>query len=201
MIRKTLVFALLSTVTAMAGERMTIWICNLGNLRDQTVVHARKVVTEIFGQLQIEVRWTGCEGPGISRVAWPGSNIVLRLRRAEPPAGAPVADADLMGMAFTSARNAGNLADAYYRAIRRFARRNQADAPDVLAYVVAHEIGHLLLGPGHVEGTIMAARWDARTLAAVRQRRLTFNAAQRAAIYRELRARTTMLAKAPANGE
>jgi Zn-dependent peptidase ImmA (M78 family) len=40
------------------------------------------------------------------------------------------------------------MADAYYGAIAQFGNSHQADPAEVLGYVVAHELGHLLLGPG-----------------------------------------------------
>lgn len=43
---------------------------------------------------------------------------------------------------------AGTMADAYYGAIAQFGNSHQADPAEVLGYVVAHELGHLLLGPG-----------------------------------------------------
>jgi len=58
--------------------------------------------------------------------------------------------------------------------------------------VVAHELGHLLLGPGHSADSIMSAAWNGKTLEAVRKRWLTFNQSQRAAIHRELHVRTSL---------
>ena len=84
----------------------------------------------------------------------------------------------VMGMAFAEGGMAGTMADAYYGAIEQFARAHLADPAEVLGYVVAHELGHLLLGPGHSAGSIMTAAWDGKTLAAARQRWLTFSQAQ-----------------------
>jgi len=68
----------------------------------------------------------------------------------------------------------------------------------VLGYVIGHEIGHLLLGPGHVDASIMCARWNAKTLGDARQRRLTFNPSQRATVRSELQARSMILARGAA---
>jgi hypothetical protein len=52
---------------------------------------------------------------------------------------------------------------------------------------MAHELGHLLLGPGHVPGGIMRAGWKSGDLDAVRKRSLKFNPAQSARIREALR--------------
>ena len=183
---KALVSVVCSTMTVFAAERMSIAVCNLGDVPERTVAGAESVVEAIFNPLRIEVAWNGCEELGA------GVNITLRLR-SDRPAGSERADSlDVMGMAFTAAGVAGNRADAYFGAIEGFARRHQVDPAEVLGYVVAHELGHLLLGPGHSPGSIMSAAWNDKTLEAARQRWLTFNQAQRTTIHRELRVRTSL---------
>jgi len=172
-----------------AGERMNISVCNLGAVPDKIVARAESAVAAVFSPLQIEVSWSTCEE------LRPGVRVLLRLRRDSPIDRAADDSAEILGMAFTAAGVAGNMADAYYAAIERFARRHLAESTEVLGYVVAHEIGHLLLGPGHCAGSIMAASWNDKTLDAVRQRWLSFNQSQRAAIHRELQARSLLAAR------
>ena len=180
---KVLVCVVCPAITMFAAERMSISVCNLGGVPDKVVARAQDVVAAIFSPLRIEIGWAACEESG------PGVNITLRLRR-EGPLGAERTDSlDVMGMAFTAPGVAGNRADAYYGAIEGFAQRHQADPAEALGYVVAHELGHLLLGPGHAPGSIMCASWNDKTLEAARQRWLTFNQSQREVIRRELRAR------------
>ena len=153
---KVLVCVVCPAMTMFAAERINISVCNLGDVPERTVAGAEAVVAAVFNPLRIEVGWADCEGSG------PGLNILLRLRR-EGPLGAERADSlDVMGMAFTAAGVAGSRADAYYGAIEGFAQKHQADPAEVLGYVVAHELGHLLLGPGHSAGSIMSASWNER---------------------------------------
>lgn len=81
MCSKTLLPVLLSTITAFAGEHMTISVCNLGGVPNKIIARAEHVVAEVFSLLQIEVGWADCEELG------PGLNMILRLRR-EGPLGA-----------------------------------------------------------------------------------------------------------------
>ena len=183
---KTLLAVVCSAANLLAGESMNISVCNMGEVPDKTVAHAEAVVMAVFSRMQVEVSWSGCEGSG------PGAHILLRLRRAGPADSRRRDSLDVMGMAFTADGVAGNMVDAYYGAIEGFAKGRQADAAEVLGYVVAHEIGHLLLGAGHSAGSIMTAVWDSKTLAAARQHWLTFSELQRTAIHRELQARTVL---------
>jgi hypothetical protein len=165
---------------------MNISVCNMGEVPGKTVAYAETVVAAVFSQVQVEVTWTKCDESG------PGVHILLRLRREGPLNATRTNSLDVMGMAFTEQGVAGTMADAYYGAIEQFAKAHQADPAEVLGYVVAHELGHLLLGPGHSAGSIMTAVWDGKTLSAARQRWLTFSQSQRTSIHRELQARTLL---------
>jgi len=190
MTRKALITALFSALTLCAGGRMSIRLCNLDAVSEATVAGAQAVLVAIFRPMQVEVTWAACEDRTSVDTA-----IILRLRRNGPALETGSGSLDMMGMAFTAPGVAGNLADVYYTAVEKFARKNGADPAEVLGYVIAHEIGHLLLGPGHVDASIMCARWNAKTLADARQRWLTFNPSQRAAVRSELQARSTLLAR------
>ena len=72
---KALVCVVCSTMTVFAAERMSIAVCNLGDVPERTVAGAESVVEAIFSPLRIDVAWNGCEESGS------GLNFVLRLRR------------------------------------------------------------------------------------------------------------------------
>lgn len=76
----------------------------------------------------------------------------------------------------------------------RWAARHDADADALLGLVIAHELGHLLLGPGYVDDGVMRAAWKKDELEALRQRRLRFTKSQRERIQQELRARAELVA-------
>src|SRR5262249_33839372 len=139
----------------------------------------------IFDPLHVAVEWSGCGGDSPrsgSVAALPITMRVLHQQQHDARSG------DAMGMAFTS--DGQDLqADVYYDAIKELAGRKPNDPAEALAYVIAHEIGHLFLGPGHVKGTIMCTEWTSRILEAAERRQLTFNSTQRAALRRELLAK------------
>ena len=92
-----------------------------------------------------------------------------------------------MGRAYLAENGEGYLADAYFEAIQKLAARHDADA--LLGVVIAHELGHLLLGEGHVPDGVMQAQWGGAAVKALERRWLQFNPAQRDRIQSKLRAK------------
>jgi hypothetical protein len=71
------------------------------------------------------------------------------------------------------------LAYVFYQRIEKLACRSRTPLPRVLACAVAHEIGHLLLGPNsHSERGIMRAEWYPVDFEPEAAARLLFTAAQ-----------------------
>ncbi|HTT60403.1 MAG TPA: hypothetical protein VMG35_01130 [Bryobacteraceae bacterium] len=94
-------------------------------------------------------------------------------------------------MAFTPAGVAGSRADVYFGAIDELASLRQADPAEVLGYVVAHELGHLL-GLGHFAGGIMSSSWNDKMLKTARKRWLKFNESNAPLFIRALQKRTLL---------
>jgi len=170
-----------------AARQMYVSLCNLGELSDSTVTRAKAETESVFLSAGVQIEWKSCdEGPdGSVRTVW----FTLRLRSGRPPQTAGPASLDAMGRAFLSPNGSGYLADAYIESIRVLADRYQGDPDALLGYVIAHELGHLLLGPGHVPDGIMRAAWNEGELKALRQRWFKFNQAERIRIQRELNLR------------
>lgn len=100
-----------------------------------------------------------------------------------------------MGRAFLGETGHAYLADAYWQTIRSLASRHDADADALLGLVIAHELGHLLLGEGHGPDGVMQAQWGGAAVKALERRWLQFNPAQRERIRRELHMRIGMKAR------
>jgi len=65
----------------------------------------------------------------------------------------------------------------------------------ILGHLMAHEVGHLLLGPNsHSSKGVMSFPWARRTLTDMERGRLKFSGTEREAIHRELDRRTRLLA-------
>jgi hypothetical protein len=138
----------------------------------------------------VEVVWLHCEDapPAGSRAAY----FTIRLRSDAPRDCPGESSLGLLGRAFVSPSGAGYLADVYYGAIQFVAAHWVTDADALLGYAIAHELGHLLLGPGHVASGVMRAEWNKRDLFAIRLGWLKFDCAQCARIQHELQARAAL---------
>jgi hypothetical protein len=68
--------------------------------------------------------------------------------------------ADTFGMTLAEKDWPGTDALIFYGQIAALARIEHLDEQDILAVVMAHEIGHLLLGVGHSPTGLMRAKWN-----------------------------------------
>lgn len=86
--------------------------------------------------------------------------LLLRLSPAVP------GDRGVLGSAVANSDGGGRLASIYVRNVRAAAHAHQSDFGLLLGRVTAHEIGHLLLGPGsHVPSGLMKKTWTSRDFA------------------------------------
>jgi hypothetical protein len=177
---------LLSAGTLLAADQMTISVCNLGELPKSAVASAKAEVSAVFQAAKVEITWKSCDelpGNGPSPLRW----FVLRLRSDKPLLTSVTSTSlDVMGRAFVAEALDCGMADAYFLAIQDFARKHKADAGTLLGYVIVHELGHLLLGPGHVAEGVMQTGWNETELNALRQRWLRFTKTQEARIHHAL---------------
>jgi hypothetical protein len=174
-----------------AGQHMNVSVCNLHGVRESIVADAKAGTEAVFRSAGIDIVWKDCGefSPPDSQES--GSWFVIRLRNDKPPRTIGPASLDVMGRAFLSDR-AGYMADAYYQAIRDVAGQYQGEAAgELLGFVIAHELGHLLLGPGHAPGGVMRGGWGLREMEALRKRWLTFNKNEVPRIRNELESRAS----------
>lgn len=82
----------------------------------------------------------------------------------------------------------GRHARVFWNGVRSVARSHGADRATLLGHVIAHEIGHLLLGENsHSRRGLMRADWRAADFESMRELELRFNRDQAAAFERALR--------------
>jgi hypothetical protein len=137
---------------------------------------AKSLLERIFAAAGVDIRWVDPAAPG------PNTASALRLlvRRSEEKSKTQ------MGKAFTDHPECGGgTAFVFYAAVLHQAHREGQDPAGLLAYAMAHELGHLLLpAPGHSATGVMRPLWDGDDLGHIRNRTLAFTAAQAAMIAR-----------------
>jgi hypothetical protein len=169
------------------------------------LLHATESEAErIFSRAGVRVNWCDCSmghadaaSQGTCQEGWGEINIGLRIL-ANPTA--PIdrrtllidddyRRGDLLGFAIFP-----GLASVYYDYRARFDERTLG-LHMILGGVIAHEVGHLLLGRGrHSKQGVMQRDWDSRKFDAARLRDLSFSEEESGNIRIEVRRRNAALA-------
>jgi hypothetical protein len=175
--------------TAVLG--ITVRVYDYAHLGRGTLMAAEKQAAFIFGKAGLAMRW--CNVPT-------GSAESLTDASCDPPAG-PIrldvrivsrikvepgaTDDSTMGFA------GGNSATVSYHWSKAADPKDNALSGDILACVIAHEIGHLLLGPNsHSRTGVMKGKWSAEELRGAGWGRLRFTPEQAERIRAEVQARS-----------
>jgi hypothetical protein len=161
-----LVVAVVSVADAAdAGQppSIALQIRNDTRVPDDVVERARQEVTRIFADAGLPVQWTETAPRFIVTI----QPQVLGYARADSP---------VMGVAQRSP--AGSSVRVFLKQVQDFARVHRIALSTMLAYVIAHELGHLFLGTSHAPGGLMQAGWDKRLVREAATGTLTFTGAQ-----------------------
>jgi hypothetical protein len=137
----------------------------------ETLARAKNDATRIFADVGVDIVWTD-EAVGKDR-----RFVVHLIIRAKPPRPG------IMGTALGDSRDTGGTALVYHDRVLEVARRGDLDIARVLAYGMAHEIGHLLLPyPSHSIAGIMHANWNGDELRDIGAGTLRFTPGEASAI-------------------
>jgi hypothetical protein len=128
---------------------------------------AIKSADEIIARAGIAVQWHDCPAGaplirGACAAAPSGTDLAVRLVRAPKPHSQDRA----LGMAYIdSATGSGTLATVFVDRVERLAADGKADRWALVGRVMAHELGHLLLGTNsHSDDGLMREIWTVREL-------------------------------------
>jgi hypothetical protein len=188
---KTLLMtALCSMELLTAGQHMNVTVCNLDGVREPVIARAKAETELVYRSAGITIVWRECDTfptvAELERDPW----FVVRLRTGKPPLTVGQASLDVMGKAFVEEHGGGYMADAYFQAIQATSELHRGDSGVLLGFVMAHELGHLLLGSGHTPDGVMQGKWGQKQWDALRQRWLRFTEESAARVRRALEART-----------
>ena len=172
---------------------ITVRVYNYTQASPTILARAELEAGHIFGEAGLKLVWVDCT-PGPTLISQnPCQEAIeaedVRLRILLAPVRNGLQDA-AFGFAIAPA-----LATVYYETALGFARYDEREfeAPIVLGCVIAHEIGHLLLGSnGHSFSGIMRARWDRRDIQEALMGALRFTPKQARLMQAETHRRTTL---------
>jgi hypothetical protein len=186
--RTLLVTALCSMELLTASQQMNVAVCNPHGVRESIVARAKAETGLVFGSAGVTIVWRDCDVFPTPTQQESEPWFVVRLRTGKPPLTVGPASLDVMGKAFVE-EGGGTLADAYMQAIQATSQQHNSDPGVLLGFVIAHELGHLLLGPGHTKDGVMRASWGQKQIDALSRRWLRFSKDGAARIRRGLEPR------------
>jgi len=153
-----------------------------------TLAQAQARATSLLSQAGVDLEWLNCRAadpsdftPAVSPcsvVEWPRHLSVRIVARGN------AASHETFGLAYLDNAGCGVYAKVYYQNLVASRDILQLTEGDMLGFVIAHELGHLLLGTNsHSTTGVMQAHWTATTLHEAAHNILFFTPAQ-AAVFR-----------------
>jgi hypothetical protein len=144
-------------------------------------------VAEIYKETGVRMEWDSCSVGEGQTALYPGCTI----QENAPHLFLRIHSHVWKGMKSEVAGDTNipaRIINVYWDRVQYEATCLRLPPPQVLAHVVAHEIGHLWLGPdAHGAGGIMAAKWRSQELIDIVQGALKFTPRQRDRINAEVR--------------
>ena len=140
-----------------------------------TLARAEAAAEDVYRKSDITIVWNHCT-PAPQGGCMVADDIpAFSMRIVAHSRDLPSQD---FGVAFVGEDGVGQQADVFYPAIENFAGGSSATA-SLLGHVIAHELGHLLLGLGaHSTAGIMKGHWQAAELRRINAGQLLFDRRQ-----------------------
>jgi hypothetical protein len=147
------------------------------------MARAQDEVKQLYAAIGVETTWletrrlSDCVDISHTEDADAAELTVIVLSSSMTSRMAPPRDA--IGMAATTPTDNGRIAYVFYDRLQIEPLQSDASSVAALAFVMAHEIGHLLLPYGsHSDTGIMRGRWDPKTFRRLEVQRLRFTPLQ-----------------------
>jgi hypothetical protein len=150
--------------------KLTLRVYNYARVDAVSLARSEKVAAAAFRNLGVELVWVDCPVSKTTSRAYPACqpdmgaiDLVLRILPRHMAVRLAARDEPL-GYAQTCSERepACELSVFYYRVDELAGAGYREDR--ILGYVVAHEVAHVLLGPGHSEEGIMRGEWTRNDL-------------------------------------
>ncbi len=178
---------------------LTVSVFNDAGVEPSVWLQAQGRATEIMRRSGISLTWLDCGSPA-SRTPDPNCSAIsypTHLSVRVVPKISPV-EGHIFGQTFQDAAGEWNYALVYYASIKAFRAATAVPAGELLGCVVAHELGHLLLGTAsHSSTGLMSAVWQDPELRQVVRGNLLFTGDEGEHIRFRFAAATARLRKLP----
>jgi hypothetical protein len=173
---------------ALAGSptqrnpQVTVFVSDSANAPEEIVVAAEQDAGRIFRQAGVDLEWVNCEAQ--ARNLWQSQCLDRRMGPALVVRIIPHARTlanDIFGVSFLD-HDAGTYADLFFEPIVQLHEQNRdISLAPIVGDVLAHELGHLLLGSNaHSRDGIMQPHWTREQLRRAAMGQMRFNKEQSA---------------------
>jgi len=158
--------ALTARSSRVQEPRISVMVFDQAEVSGHTLSEAQERAAAILGKAGVEVKWIDCHQ---------SANAAVCATVAEPDRlfltivtedNRQLFGEDVLGRSVPGDRGShGIYARVFYRHIQAKAEQERVDPAQLLGLAVAHEFGHLLLGPkAHSAEGIMRANWSRRDM-------------------------------------
>jgi hypothetical protein len=176
-----------------AVGQIGIYLYSTSPLENGVIVAARLETNRILQSCGVSLAWSVCEqgdreGTGCEKSGPEILHLRLYHTVAAKRFGAAI---DTFGFALSApAPEFGVYVGVFHERVEEFAVRDQVHTGKLLGHVMAHEIGHLLLGGGgHAADGIMKSSWRGKDLYRMNRGELLCLPQQRKAMEKNVHAR------------
>ena len=187
---------LLPATLAAEAPAITVRLFDLAGVPETTLSQAVALTTQIYAEAGVTLKWVSEAAPkaepagGLSFRPNPSPiEVSVRLMPKHLSDRMVRRGSPRMGVAYAAGeKDYRYLASVFYDRVEDAAPAlDDVSLPELLGHIMAHELGHLLLGPNaHARGTIMACPLESGEFRFLRRGQLRFSPKQAA----QLRAQT-----------
>jgi hypothetical protein len=174
-------FGILGTGGSASGQtkisdnpQLIVSVYNDAGIPASVLLRAQQEVVKVFRAAGVQVEWTGPRISVDSAVSGVPRELAVRI----VPRSRNLS-AEIFGVAFLAPDGGGKQADVFYDNVATFSRESARNSGVVLGCVMAHELGHLVLGSNaHSTVGLMRPRWDSEELKKMSIGQLRFEPSQ-----------------------
>ena len=170
-----------------------VWINNFAHINQSELEKAEGQAAALYAEADVRIVWRDRfqkRPPVRFQPGTPSADFFIRILRVSMIMGR-LSGAEALGQAIiptgTEGPVPGGIANVFYDRVMAVSWSRGPCGGAFLGDALAHEVGHLLLGPRHSREGIMKARWSSRDLKLASECRLRFSPDQLAALQQAAR--------------
>jgi hypothetical protein len=164
---------------ATRNATISVMVLNIAAVPAHTLSEAEKQAGEILGNVGVGVEWIDCQLPtntAICNGTAEADRLTLTIVSED---NRQIYGEDVLGRSVVGNSNKGVYARVFFAHIQAKAEQEEVNPAALLGLAIAHEFGHLLIGPNaHSPQGIMRANWSHRDIERGIQGQLQFTAQQ-----------------------